>query len=314
MNIAITGASGFVGSHLAQALLARGHSVVAVARGIRKSELELSSQRLTWFASDLSDAGQLAQAFEGCDAVAHCAGINREIDDQTYEKVHVCGTRNVLDAARAAGVPRIAMLSFLRARPNCGSAYHESKWAAEEMLRQSGLDFTVIKAGMIYGLGDHMLDHLTKSLNTLPFFATVGMHELPIRPLAIEDLVRLLCAALVEGSMSRSTIAVTGPEELRLSEAARRVARVLGRHIYVFPAPVWFHRIFARVLEKAMKVPLVAIAQVRILAEGVVASEPPAPGPPLDLAPRLYFTDQQIRQGLPHRLKFGFADLRCCAS
>ena len=314
MKIAITGASGFVGSHLAQALLARGHSVVAVARGIRKSELELSSQRLTWFASDLSDAGQLAQAFEGCDAVAHCAGINREIDDQTYEKVHVCGTRNVLDAARAAGVPRIAMLSFLRARPNCGSAYHESKWAAEEMLRQSGLDFTVIKPGMIYGLGDHMLDHLTKSLNTLPFFATVGMHELPIRPLAIEDLVRLLCAALVEGSMSRSTIAVTGPEELRLSEAARRVARVLGRHIYVFPAPVWFHRIFARVLEKAMKVPLVAIAQVRILAEGVVASEPPAPGPPLDLAPRLYFTDQQIREGLPHRLKFGFADLRCCAS
>jgi uncharacterized protein YbjT (DUF2867 family) len=55
--------------------------------------------------------------------------------------------------------------------------------------------------------------------------------------------------------MSRSTIAVTGPEELRLSEAARRVARVLGKHIYVFPAPVWFHRIFARVLEKAMKVP-----------------------------------------------------------
>lgn len=314
MKIAITGASGFVGSHLAQALLARGHEVVAVARGIRKSELELSSQKLIWFSSDLSDAGQLARAFQSCDAVAHCAGINREIGDQTYDKVHVRGTRNVVEAAHAAGVPKLAMLSFLRARPNCGSAYHESKWAAEEMLRQSGLDFTVIKAGMIYGLGDHMLDHLTKSLNTLPFFATVGMHELPIRPLAIEDLVRLLCAALVEGSMSRSTTAVTGPEELRLSEAARRVARVLGRHIYVFPAPVCFHRIFARVLEKTMKVPLVAIAQVRILAEGVVAAEPPAPAPPPDLAPRLYFTDQQIRQGLPHRLKFGLTDLRCCAS
>lgn len=314
MKVAITGATGFVGSHLAQALLAQGHEVVAVARGVRKSELELSSVKLTWFASDLGDSGQLAQAFQGCDAVAHCAGINREIGDQTYEKVHVRGTRNVVDAARTAGVPKIAMLSFLRARPNCGSAYHESKWAAEEMLRNSGLNYTVIKAGMIYGLGDHMLDHLTKSLNTLPFFATVGVHERPIRPLAIADLVRLLCAALVEGSMNRCTVAVMGPEELRLSEAARRVARVLGRRIYVFPAPVWFHRMFARVLEKTMKVPLVAVAQVRILAEGVAAPEPPAPVPPPELAPQLYFTDEQIRQGLPHRLKFGLPDLRCCAS
>jgi len=114
--------------------------------------------------------------------------------------------------------------------------------------------------------------------------------------------------------MRRSTIAVPGPEELRLSEAARRVARVLGRRIYVFPAPMWFHRIFAHVLERAMKVPLVAVAQVRILAEGVVAPEPPAPAPPPDLAPHLNFTDQQIRQGLPHRLKFGLTDLRCCTS
>ncbi|HKW25194.1 MAG TPA: NAD(P)H-binding protein [Terriglobales bacterium] len=314
MKIAITGASGFVGSHLAQALLAREHDVVAVARGFRKNELELNSPRLTWCASDLSDAGQLAQAFKGCDAVAHCAGINREIGDQTYTKVHIRGTKNVVDAAHTAGVPKIAMLSFLRARPNCGSAYHESKWAAEEMLRTSGLNYTVIKAGMIYGLGDHMLDHLTKSLNTLPIFATVGLRERPIRPLAIADLVRLLCAALAEGSMSRSTVAVMGPEELRLSEAARRVARLLGRRVYVFPAPVWFHRIFARVLELAMKVPLVAAAQVRILEEGVVAPEPPAPAPPPELAPRLYFTDEQIRRGLPHRLKFGLADLRCCAS
>jgi NADH dehydrogenase len=65
--------------------------------------------------------------------------------------------------------------------------------------------------------------------------------------------------------------------------------------------------------EKAMKVPLLAVAQVRILAEGVVAPEPPAPPPPPELAPRLYFTDDQIRQGMPHRLKFGLEDLRCCA-
>lgn len=314
MKVAITGASGFVGGHLAKALLARGHEVVGISRGIRSPELELSSPGLTWYASDLTDSEQLARGLRGCDAIAHCAGINREIGRQTYENVHIRGTRVVVNAACAAAVPKIAMLSFLRARPNCGSAYHESKWVAEEILRQSGLDYTIVKAGMIYGLGDHMLDHLTKSLNTFSLFATVGIHERPIRPLAIADLVGLLCPALVDHKMPRTTVAVTGPEELRLSEAARRVAKLLGRRIFVFPAPVWFHRVFAHVLEWTMKVPLVAVAQVRILAEGVAEPSPPFPPPPSEFAPRLLFNDEQIREGLPQRLKFGLADLRCCAS
>src|SRR5207249_10268063 len=79
----------------------------------------------------LSDPAALAQAFAGCDAVAHCAGINREIGSQTFQRVHIEGTRNLVEAVRGAGVRKIALMSFLRARPNCGSAYHESKWSAE---------------------------------------------------------------------------------------------------------------------------------------------------------------------------------------
>jgi nucleoside-diphosphate-sugar epimerase len=124
---------------------------------------------------------KLAEAFAGCDAVAHCAGINRAIGEQTYERVHVQGTQNVVDAAREAGVKKVLLLSFLRARPHCNSAYHESKWAAEEIVRGSGLDYTVIKAGMIYGKGDHMLDHLSHTLHSLPLFATVGINEKPIQ-------------------------------------------------------------------------------------------------------------------------------------
>jgi NADH dehydrogenase len=97
----------------------------------------------------------------------------------------------------------MVFMSFLRARPNCGSAYHESKWAAEEMIRSSALDYTIVKAGMTYGTGDHMLDHLSHSLYTLPLFATVGIVEKPIRPLAIEDLLAVLRASAVEGRLSR---------------------------------------------------------------------------------------------------------------
>src|SRR5262249_18468350 len=65
------------------------------------------------------------------------------------------------------------------AGPVCGSAYHESKWAAEEIVRSSGLNYTVLKSGMIYGRGDHMLDHISHTLHTIPLFAWVGSRERP---------------------------------------------------------------------------------------------------------------------------------------
>jgi NADH dehydrogenase len=231
MKIAITGGTGFVGRHLARALGQEGHEIVLVARGLdmRTAADIAKAAGTTFLASDLSSSSELTRAFSGCDAVAHCAGINREIRQQTYRKVHIEGTTNVVDAAKRARIRRLILLSFLRARPTCGSAYHESKWAAEEIVRGSGLDYTIFKAGMIYGRGDHMLDHLSHALHTLPLFATVGIREKPIRPLAIEDLVVALRAALIEGRMARQTVAITGPEQLLLSEAARRVGAAWGR-------------------------------------------------------------------------------------
>jgi len=310
MKIAITGGTGFVGGHLATRLLAEGHEVVLLSRHAGNVA---ASSGLTWSASDLSDPAALTAAFAGCDAVAHCAGINRELGNQTYQRVHVEGTRNVVKAAQQAGVQRIALMSFLRARPNCGSGYHESKWAAEEIVRGSGLDYTVVKAGMVYGRGDHMLDHLSHAFYTLPLLATVGFRQKAIRPLAIEDLVRVLYAALVDHRLPRQTIALTGAEQLYLSDAARRVASVLHRPVWVFPAPIWFHRALAHVCEWTMKVPLVAKAQVQILVEGVVEASTPCDPLPADLAPTHCFTREQIRSGLPNSGPFGLHDLRCCA-
>jgi NADH dehydrogenase len=311
MKIAITGGTGFVGGHLAQRLTEAGHEIVLLARSPRGGALP---GKLSFWPSDLSDPSALEAAFLGCDAVAHCAGINREIGRQTYQKVHVEGTKNVVEAARKTGVRKIVLMSFLRARPGCGSPYHESKWAAEELVRNSGLDYTVIKAGMVYGRGDHMLDHLSHSFFTQPLLATVGFRQKRIRPLSIDDLMEVMEAALVNGRLTRQTIALTGAEELYLSDAARRVAKVIDRRIFVFPAPVWFHYVLARVFELTMKVPLVARAQVRILSEGV--TEPAVPCDPLpdDLRPTREFTPEQIRKGLPEPGSFGLADLRCCLS
>jgi len=314
MKIAITGGTGFVGRHLADRALEDGHEVVLLSRSANQEGREPnSSERATRVSSDLSDIDVLAGAFAGCEAVAHCAGINREIGSQTFLRIHIDGTRNVVEAARRAGVRRIALMSFLRARPNCGSPYHESKWAAEEIVRNSGLDYTIVKAGMVYGRGDHMLDHLSHAFYTLPILATVGFRQMPIRPLAVDDLTQVLHAALVNGRLPRQTIAITGAEELYLSVAARRVAKVLGRRVWIFPAPLWFHHALAVVCELTMKVPLVARAQVRILSEGVVEPATQCDPLPPDLLPVRCFTPEQICSGLPEPGPFGLHDLRCFA-
>ena len=313
MKIAVTGGNGFIGKHLARSLTLEGHEVVLVGRGKHAGSEVGGDERMKFVVSDLSDPAVLLDALSNCEAVAHCAGINREIGSQTYRKVHVEGTKNVVAAAKQARVKRIALMSFLRARPNCGSPYHESKWAAEEIVRDSGLNYTIVKAGMVYGRGDHMLDHLSHAVHTFPLFATVGFNEKGIRPLAVEDLVDILQAALVYGRLSHQTVAVTGAEELHLSEAVRRVARVSGNTIHTVPAPVWMHYMLAAFWELTMKVPLVARAQVRILEEGVLEPTMPCDPLPTDLAPSRRFTDEQITKGLPAPGSFTFHDLRCCA-
>lgn len=297
MKIAITGGAGFVGRHLATRLLNKGNEVVILTR--RPTENRLNDRPgLTYAISDLSDPGPLVRALEGCHAVAHCAGINREVGEQTFQRVHVNGTANLLKAAKIAGIQKFVLVSFLRARPNCGSAYHESKWDAEELVRNSGIVHTILKCGIIYGPGDHMLTHLRAALFRFPMFATVGLRERPIRPVPIQEVVAILDAAFCNARLSNSTIAVVGAEELSLSEIVKRVSYGLNRRVLLLAAPVWIHHVLAQVFEWTMKDPLLSLAQVRILAEGATEAAPPCETLPADLMPHLAFTEEQIRAGL----------------
>jgi NADH dehydrogenase len=298
MRIAITGGTGFVGSHLAARLRADGHDAVIVSRRTGHS-LERGNARL-------------ADAFRGCDAVVHCAGINREIGTQTYGSVHVDGTRAVVAAARVAGVDRLVALSFLRARSDGPTAYHRSKWVAEELIRTSGVTYTILKAGVIYGRGDHMLDHLSRAFHTFPVFGLVGMRDRPVRPVAVDDVARLLqSAALGDERLENRTIAVLGPESMLLGEAVRRVARAAGRRPLFLRLPIAAHLFIGRLAELIMRIPLISVAQVHILAEGVVDVAPFGEPPPDDLCPTTPFSIDSIRPGLPPAGGFGLHDLRC---
>jgi NADH dehydrogenase len=217
----------------------------------------------------------------------------------------------VIDAARAAGVGRLALVSFLRARPDGPTAYHRSKWAAEELVRASGLDWTVLKCGVIYGRGDHLLDHLSRAFHTFPIFGLVGFRDRPVRPVAVLDVAGVLEAAVTgDPRLLHRTFAVLGPEELTLAEAVRRVAAVTGRRPRFVPLPVAVHRLLAHGWEAAMRVPLVSSAQVRMLEEGIVEPLPAADRLPDDLLPRTPFSAAAIKSGLPAPGGFGLRDLR----
>ncbi len=311
MKVAVTGGTGFIGRHLAADLAAKGHEVVVAARGIdqRSGALDIAGRPgVQVVRAGVGDVDALASAFAGCDAVAHCAGINRETGDQTYQSVHVEGTANVVTAAETAGVTRLAAISFLRARPACGSAYHESKWETEEIVRKSSLDWTVLKPGLVYGSGDHFLDHLTKALYTFPFYVGIGGRR--VRPLWIDDMVRVLAASIEDGRLIRKTAAVLGPVELGFDDAVRTVARVLDRPVRNLRLPLAFHWGLAWVAERVMVVPLVSSAQIRMLKEEIVEPVLAADPLPDDLLPTTDFNEAALRRGLPEPGGFALSDLR----
>jgi len=298
MRVAITGGTGFIGGLCAALLRERGDEPVLLSRRTGGA---------------VDDPGALSEAFAGAGAVIHAAGINREIGDQTFERVHVRGTECVLAAARAAGVRRVVLVSFLRARPGTGSPYHESKWRAEELCRAAlDLETVVVKPGVVYGRGDHMLDHLSRAFHTFPVFGLVGFRPRLLRPLAGEDLARVLVAAVRDPRLSGRTFSVLGPETLTLEEAVRRVARATGRDPLFVPLPILVHRAIAAIAERTMKVPLVSRAQLRILREGITeAAGGPIEELPEDLRPRRPFDEASIRGGLPPPEGFRRADLLC---
>lgn len=299
MKVAITGGTGFIGRHLAQDLLARGHDVIIIARGHYLRNTEPIS-RATLFKLDANNTDQLTQAFEGCDAVVHCAGTSVEDARQSFQRLHVEGTRSAVTAAETARVKKFVLVSYLNVRPNTSSEYYTTKWQGEEIVRSSKLNFTILKAGLIYGEGDHLIHNLSNLFRKLPVFAAVGLREKSVRLVAIEDLVDVIRASLDENRFQRQTVAVLGPEEFPFSQAARRIAKAMGRSsLIVLPMPVFFHRTLAFFSERFMPKPLITKSQVQMLADGISKPTLESVALPEDLQPKILFTEEQIRKGLP---------------
>ena len=297
MKLAITGGNGFLGRHLANALSKNGHIPSLLVRS--SSKASFPSDNIEINEVSLLDKRKLTEIFAACNGVAHLAGINREVEGNTFQKAHIEATQTVVDACVEAGLEHLLFISFLRARNLPDSAYHNSKWAAEELIRKSNLrSYTILKPGMIFGRGDHMLTHLELALNISPFFGPVGLDENANRvsPIYIEDMVKVMEASFSDPRLARKTFAVTGPESLPLKEVVKRVAKAMNKPCISIPLPVSMHLIMANLLEATMKNPLVTVAQIKMLMEGMDegAVLPDSEQLPSDLQPKTYLTGELI--------------------
>ena len=256
--VAVVGGTGFLGRHVAAALGKAGHAVRALSRR-------------TGFDALRPDP----EALRGCEAVVNLAGIKREEGPQTFQAVHVDLVVRLVEAMKAAGVRRLVHVSVVVARPDPKLPYHDTKWKGEEIVRGSGLEWTILRPGVIYGEGDDLLAHLALLIRAAPVFPIAGDGSAPMRPVDARDVASAVAAALRTPSAGK-TYEIVGPDRLHLRDVVGRVAEAMGLPVSIWPTPVALMRLPVRVMEATMRQPLSTRAQLAMLVEGLDGDPEPA--------------------------------------
>lgn len=240
MLVLVTGATGFVGSHVAEALVARGFDVAATVRPT-SDQRWLVGLPLTRRQLDFGAPERLAQALDGVEALVHVAGITRARRDAHYRSVNADGTRAVLQAAAAAGVKRCVLISSLAARGPDGaqgpqSPYGHSKLAAEHVAAsfEGRLAIDVLRVAGVYGPRDTDL---------LPLFrlARSGALLLPpragrLQPVFAADVAELV-TGLIERRLGFGPWPVAEARSYGWDELAELLSAALGRRVRSLHAP-----------------------------------------------------------------------------
>ena len=296
-TILVTGADGFVGSHTVPALLAAGHRVVAMVRTradgkilldrlppARRSDVEVRE-------ADVTRPATLAPAVTGVDAVVHLVAIPRDFNGGAdLARVNTEGTRAVLAAMTEAGVRRLVHMGALGVADDPRLHYASSKARAEAAVRDSGLDWTILKPSLQFGPGDGFFNIVAGLVRLSPGIVPVpGDGKSRFQPIFVGDVATVVVRSLVDPATIGETFELGGPRYWTYREITGEVLRALGKRRAIVPVPIPLIRLVARSAELVHLPFPVATDQLRQLRLDNIG--------PLDLIPARFGFEPRAMEG-----------------
>lgn len=254
MKILVTGGTGVAGESAITELLARGHQVRLLSRHAQDDAKQWTGVEA--FPGNVAEAASVTNSATGCDAVLHIAGIVAEDPPEvTFENVNVGGTRTMVEEAKRAGVSRFVFVSSLGADRGT-SDYHKSKFEAERVVETSGLDWTIVRPGNVYGPGDEVISTILKMVRGLPAVPVIDSGDQEFQPIWHEDLGKILAAVVERGDLVGQTLAAAGPEVTTMNDLLRRFAEITGRSPIRIPVPMPLAQLTTRLASIAVSLPV----------------------------------------------------------
>lgn len=267
--IIVTGASGYIGSHIARRLVQAGKPVRALVHDRNRAEFEgrLNGLDIEWVEGDVTQLESLEAAFQGGTVVIHTVAIAIEKGGRKYETINYQGTVNVVEASNTAGIRRMINISQLGADPELPYRFLASKGKAQAYVAGSDLDWTAFRPSVIWGPEDEFANTFAKLVPLTPIiFPIIGDDNAKFQPVWVEDVVTCVIKALDDPSTIRSEYELGGPEILTLEEIERRTVKAVGarRTMIHFPMPVL--KIVVTLMETLLPSPPVTRSLLELLA------------------------------------------------
>lgn len=264
MKIFIAGGTGFVGGHLTRELLNRGHELRMLVH--RRGQ---TAEGVEQFEGDVTRLEGIERAAEGCEAVINLVGIIREFPARgvTFERLHVQATANMLAAAKKSGVRRYLQMSALGTRPDAVSVYHKTKFRAEELVRASGLEWTIMRPSLIFGPKDAFINMLADQLRLAPVMPVMGDGHYRLQPIHADDVARCFALALELPETIGQCYEICGNDRLSYVELLDAVAAAMGKSPPFKPhAPLGLMKLIIPAMQHIPQFPI-TMDQLQMLLE-----------------------------------------------